>query len=36
VDETLGCFLKDEGDIRTVRAQLAERGVEAFLIDRPA
>jgi MoxR-like ATPase len=31
VDETLGCFLKDEGDIRAVRAQLAERGVAAFL-----
>jgi MoxR-like ATPase len=35
VDETLGCFLKDEGDIRAVRAQLAERGVAAFLGEAP-
>jgi MoxR-like ATPase len=33
VDETLGCFLKDEGDIRAVRAQLATHGVAAFLAD---
>ena len=33
VEETLGCFLKDEGDIRAVRAQLATRGVEDFLRD---
>jgi MoxR-like ATPase len=31
VDETLGCILKDEGDMRTVRAALAERTVEAFV-----
>ena len=31
VEETLGCFLKDEADIRLVRSQLAERGLEAFL-----
>ncbi|HKW10456.1 MAG TPA: MoxR family ATPase [Gemmatimonadaceae bacterium] len=30
VDETLGCILKDEGDIRDVRAAIAERGVSAF------
>jgi MoxR-like ATPase len=33
VEETLGCFLKDEGDIRAVRAQLAEGGVAAFVGD---
>jgi MoxR-like ATPase len=27
VDETLGCILKDEGDIRDVRAAIAERGL---------
>jgi MoxR-like ATPase len=31
VEETLGCFLKDEGDIRTVREVIAERGVSAML-----
>ena len=31
VDETLGCILKDEGDIRDVRAAIAERGVSALL-----
>jgi MoxR-like ATPase len=31
VDETLGCILKDEGDIRDVRAAIAERGVGALL-----
>ena len=31
VEETLGCFLKDEADIRLVRSQLAERGLEAIL-----
>ena len=31
VDATLGCFLKDEGDIRVIRGQLGERGVAAFL-----
>ena len=30
VDETLGCFLKDEADIRQLRAALAERGLSAF------
>ena len=33
VDETLGCFLKDEGDIRAIRGQLAHRGVATFLGD---
>jgi MoxR-like ATPase len=27
VEETLGCFLKDEADLRAVRAELAARGV---------
>lgn len=27
VDETLGCILKDEGDIRDIRAAIAERGL---------
>jgi MoxR-like ATPase len=31
VDETLGCVLKDEGDIRDVRATIAERGLGALL-----
>lgn len=31
VEETLGCILKDEGDMRTIRAALAERTVEAFV-----
>jgi MoxR-like ATPase len=31
VDETLGCVLKDEGDIRDVRAAIAERGLGAFV-----
>jgi MoxR-like ATPase len=31
VDETLGCFLKDESDIRRLRAELALRGVSALL-----
>ena len=31
VDETLGCVLKDEADIRDVRASLAERGLGALL-----
>ena len=30
VDETLGCVLKDEGDIREVRDAIAERGLTAF------
>jgi len=30
VQETLGCFLKDEGDVRFVGAQVAERGVHAM------
>jgi MoxR-like ATPase len=30
VDETLGCFLKDEGDLRVVRSALSE-GVAAFV-----
>ena len=30
VDETLGCVLKDEGDIREVREAIAERGLTAF------
>jgi MoxR-like ATPase len=36
VDETLGCFLKDEADIRQVRALLTERGVAAIIGDGPA
>ena len=31
VDETLGCLLKDDGDIREVRAAIAERGLEALV-----
>jgi MoxR-like ATPase len=31
VDETLGCILKDEGDIRDVRAAIAERGLGALV-----
>src|SRR5262249_33114147 len=31
VDETLGCFLKDEGDIKQVRAVVAERGVSTLI-----
>jgi MoxR-like ATPase len=31
VDETLGCFLKDEADIRQLRAALADRGLGAFV-----
>jgi MoxR-like ATPase len=31
VDETLGCFLKDEADIRQLRAALADRGLSAFV-----
>jgi MoxR-like ATPase len=31
VDETLGCILKDEGDIRDVRAAIAERGLGTLL-----
>jgi MoxR-like ATPase len=31
VDETLGCVLKDEADIRDVRAAIAERGLDALL-----
>jgi MoxR-like ATPase len=31
VDETLGCVLKDETDIREVRAAIAERGLEEFV-----
>ena len=31
VDETLGCILKDEGDIRDVRAVIAERGLGALV-----
>jgi MoxR-like ATPase len=30
VDETLGCLLKDDGDIRDVRAAIAERGLDAL------
>jgi MoxR-like ATPase len=30
VEETLGCFLKDEADLRAVRADLAARGVGAM------
>src|SRR5690242_3212365 len=30
VDETLGCVLKDDGDIRDVRAAIAERGLDAL------
>jgi MoxR-like ATPase len=31
VDETLGCILKDEGDIRDVRAAINERGLGALV-----
>lgn len=31
VEETLGCFLKDERDLRTMRAELASRGVSALV-----
>jgi len=31
VDETLGCVLKDEADIRDVRAAIAEHGIDAML-----
>ena len=31
VDETLGCFLKDEGDMRAVRAAVASEGLAAFV-----
>ena len=31
VDETLGCVLKDESDIRDVRAAIAEKGLAAFV-----
>jgi len=31
VDETLGCVLKDESDIRDVRAAIAEHGLSALL-----
>jgi MoxR-like ATPase len=33
VDETLGCFLKDEADIRQVRALVSKQGVAAILSD---
>jgi MoxR-like ATPase len=33
VEETLGCFLKDESDIRAVRAQLTDGGVAAILAE---
>ena len=33
VDETLGCVLKDEGDIRNVRGAIAERGLGAYIAD---
>ncbi len=31
LEETLGCFLKDERDLRTMRADLASRGVSALV-----
>jgi MoxR-like ATPase len=31
VDETLGCVLKDEADIRDVRAAITEQGLGALL-----
>jgi len=31
VEETLGCVLKDEADIRDVRAAIAEHGIDAML-----
>jgi MoxR-like ATPase len=31
VEETLGCFLKDEGDLRVVRGDLATRGVAEMM-----
>jgi MoxR-like ATPase len=31
VQETLGCFLKDEGDVRFVRTEVVERGVPAMM-----
>jgi MoxR-like ATPase len=31
VDETLGCVLKDDGDIREVRATIAEGGLRAVI-----
>ena len=31
VDDTLGCFLKDEGDMRDVRAVIAAESVAAFI-----
>jgi hypothetical protein len=31
VDETLGCVLKDEADIRIVRSAIQGSGVEAFV-----
>ena len=30
MEETLGCFLKDEADLRAVRADLATRGLAAM------
>jgi MoxR-like ATPase len=33
VDETLGCVLKDEADLRDVRGAIAERGLASFVND---
>jgi len=33
IDETLGCVLKDEGDMRDVRAAVAEHGAKAFITE---
>jgi hypothetical protein len=29
--ETLGCFLKDEGDVRQLRAEIEMRGASALI-----
>jgi len=33
VEETLGCVLKDEADLRQIRAAVAEGGVGQFIAD---
>jgi MoxR-like ATPase len=35
IEETLGCFLKDESDLRAVRAELAQRGLTAIIGSAP-